>query len=90
MQTKVQPVIMNKMDYIQGGNLPLNNPNYYRNLDSPIYPETAIQIDNILKRMFKECLITEKQYTFLATPLFLYSSQYLQRIGKMAFALNVT
>ena len=61
-------VIMNKMDYIQEGNRQLNNPNYYRKLDSPIYPETAIQIDNILKRMLKERLITKKQYTFLAPP----------------------
>ena len=58
-------VIMNKMDYMQEGYHQLNNPNYYRKSDSPIYPDTAKQIDTILKRMLRERLIIQKQYTFL-------------------------
>ena len=42
-------VIMNKTDYLAEGYRQLSNLNYYKKLDSPIYPETAVNIDEILQ-----------------------------------------
>lgn len=63
-------VIMNKTDYLAEGYRQLSNSNYYKKLDSPIYPETAIKIDEILTKMLncEEKWINQKQYEFLAPP----------------------
>jgi len=61
-------VIMNKTDYLTEGYRQLSNCNYYSKLDSPIYPETASKIDEILTKMLQENVINDKQYAFLAPP----------------------
>ena len=61
-------VIMNKIDYIFECERQLGQPEHYEKITEPIQPKTAEDIENILKEMKEECLISEKQFEYLKPP----------------------
>lgn len=58
-------VIMNKSSYLNEVYRQLNNQQYYRKLDHPIYKSNIDRINNILRLMQSEGFISDKQYQFL-------------------------
>jgi hypothetical protein len=58
-------VIMSKSAYLQEGYRQLDRPQYYRKLDGPMYPATAVRIHDILRQMNAERSITDEQLEFL-------------------------
>ena len=61
-------VLLDKANYIQEGLRQLNNSNHYKQLDEPLYPQTAIKIDSILTKLLTDHHITKKQYEYLKPP----------------------
>lgn len=58
-------VIMDKNDYKFEVYRQLNDTQYYKPLEQPIYKETAIKINEILQNMLEEGFLTNKQVTYL-------------------------
>lgn len=58
-------VIMNKSSYLREAYRQLNNSNYYRRLDSPIYKNNISTINNVLTIMYSKGLINRRQFTHL-------------------------
>lgn len=58
-------VIMDKTDYKQEALRQLNDPQYYRPLTDPIYPQTTQKITTILKKMQKEKFLSKTQMQYL-------------------------
>jgi hypothetical protein len=58
-------VIMNRSAYIAEAQRQLNNENYYRKLDRPIYTNNVAPINNILEEMAVSKVISDKQLKFL-------------------------
>jgi hypothetical protein len=58
-------VVMNKDAYLQEAYRQLNNENYYRRLDSPIYLDNVPKINAILDEMLDAGIISTKQLVFL-------------------------
>ena len=62
-------VIMNRTSYLQEGYRQLNNSANYLQIPEPIYPQTAIKINIILRKLLHLALISDKQFKFLSPPL---------------------
>ena len=58
-------VIMDKSAYIAEAHRQLNNTQYYRKLDKPIFTENVKPINDILEEMAAMKVITDKQFRFL-------------------------
>ena len=58
-------VLMDREDYVWEGNRQLNNSNYYRKLDTPIYMDTKDIVKEILEKMKEEGYITKEQQLYL-------------------------
>ena len=61
-------VIMNKSDYLLENYRQLSNTNNYEKLNEFIQPKTASKILQILSKMKKESIISEKQFNYLKPP----------------------
>ncbi len=61
-------VIMHSRDYAFEALCQLGNSNFYSPLDSPIFPQTASLISDILHRLFINKFISKKQLEFLLPP----------------------
>ena len=61
-------VIMDKIEYINEGNRQLGNPKHYRQINSPLYLDTAKKITKILQELHQSQAITNKQFKYLAPP----------------------
>lgn len=61
-------VIMNKSDYIFEAERQLNDENYYKIIDKPIYPETSKKISDILDSLWEPHFLTQKQINYLKPP----------------------
>ena len=62
-------VIMDKANYIAEGHRQLNNGSHYTKLRTPLYPETAGKINDILWDLHKTNFISLKQLSYLAPPI---------------------
>lgn len=58
-------VIMDKDQYLTEAYNQLNNPEYYRKLSEPVYPQTIPKIQLILENLKAKKFINQKQYTYL-------------------------
>jgi hypothetical protein len=58
-------VILDKDAYLKEADRQLNNTNYYRKLDKPIYPDNVARINDILEEMESMKIISRKQLLFL-------------------------
>lgn len=58
-------VIMNRSAYLTEAYRQLNNVNYYRKLDKPIFKDNIPKINAILNNMLKDKVINSKQFKFL-------------------------
>ena len=58
-------VVMSKESYLKEGLRQLTNPDYYTELDYPIFPSNVKKINDILTRILRKGLISEKQYSYL-------------------------
>jgi GIY-YIG catalytic domain len=58
-------VVLNKEAYLQEAYRQLDNGNYYRKLDAPIYPNNISRINEILEEMEAAKIISRKQLAFL-------------------------
>lgn len=58
-------VIMNKSSYMSEAYRQLNNENYYKKLDGPLFPDNVAKINNVLKSMIEDGFINSKQFKFL-------------------------
>lgn len=58
-------VIMNKSSYLNEAYRQLNNENYYKKLDAPLFHDNVDKINNILKTMVSDGIINSKQFKFL-------------------------
>ena len=61
-------VIMDRAHYVFEANRQLNDLNYYKKLDRPIYLDNAENIKSILQRMYADRFIDKKQFDFLCGP----------------------
>jgi len=61
-------VIVNKSNYIIEAERQLNNMNYYRKLDKPIFTDNIPRIKTVLSNMLNDNFITKKQFEFLSGP----------------------
>ena len=62
-------VLMDKEKYMQVGLRQLTNPKYYREIPHTRGPETCIEINSVVRRLYNKGIIDDKQYAFLkATP----------------------
>ena len=61
-------VILNREDYIAEAEKQLSNKKHYKQLDEPIYLETAQMINSVLSRLVNRRVITEKQFQYLCAP----------------------
>ena len=62
-------VIMDKENYISEGHRQLNNDSHYTKLRTPLYPETAGKINDILWELHQKHFISLKQLCYLAPPI---------------------
>lgn len=62
-------VIMDKENYIAEGHRQLNNVNHYKKLRTPLYPETAEKINDILEDLHGKNFISFKQMCYLKPPV---------------------
>lgn len=58
-------VLMDKKDYIQECERQLQDPKNYKLLEKPLYPETSVQLTNIVKTLNEKKFITSKQVNYL-------------------------
>lgn len=58
-------VILNKEDYLMEGYRQLNNTSHYKELQEPIFKETAKIIEDILSDLKNSSYIAEKQFRYL-------------------------
>lgn len=58
-------VVMDRHAYINEAHRQLNNCNYYRKLDHPIYENNVPKINSILQDMLSANYITDQQFNFL-------------------------
>lgn len=58
-------VIMDRKDYVFEALRQLQDPTYYRQLDTPIYPQTTIRINHIIDRMYNDKILSFKQTLYL-------------------------
>jgi hypothetical protein len=58
-------VIMNKNSYLNEARRQLDNVNYYKKLDGPIFLNNVAKINNVLKTMRNDGFINAKQFQFL-------------------------
>lgn len=58
-------VIMNKCNYIIEATRQLSNEKHYKKISEPIYPQTAIEYENIIKSMEKKKFIHGSQMHYL-------------------------
>ena len=58
-------VVLNKDAYLKEAYRQLDNTNYYRKLDEPIYPKNVPRINEILEEMASMKIISHKQLLFL-------------------------
>lgn len=58
-------VIMNKLSYLNEAYRQLNNTNYYRKLDMPIYKDNINKINGIINTIYTDRLINRKQFNYL-------------------------
>ena len=61
-------VIMNKEDYISEANRQLSDNRHYIKLDSPIYPQTSLKLEDILSKMHAKHEITKDEFEYLKPP----------------------
>ena len=61
-------VIMDKENYINEGYRQLDDDQYYEKIQNPIFPETAIRVDEILHDLLKKGFISDKQFKHLKSP----------------------
>ena len=61
-------VIMNRADYINEGYRHLNDDKYYERIPTPIYPETAEMVSEILTDLKNRGVLLEKQLEYLSPP----------------------
>jgi len=76
-------VIMSKNLYIKEAERQLQNPNYYKSLDHPLYPETAKTLDRQLSNLAAMGYITNKQYNFLRPDFNKMTSRYFYLLPKI-------
>ena len=62
-------VIMDKQNYINEGMRQLNNNQYYKKIENPIYPETCLKVNEILYDLLRNKEISEKQFNYLKAPM---------------------
>ena len=62
-------VLMDTQAYLHEGYRQLNDLNYYKKIEQPIFPQTAIKLKHILLSMHKEHFITSKQLKFFLGPI---------------------
>ena len=62
-------VIMDKDNYIAEGHRQLNDGNHYMKLRTPLYPETADKISEILNDLYKKHFISDKELNYLKPPI---------------------
>ena len=61
-------VIMDKEKYINEGYRQLNDDRYYKKIENPIFPETAVKVDDILWEIVQKRGLDNKQYQYLKSP----------------------
>lgn len=59
-------VVMTKSSYIREAMRQLNNPRFYKKLDTPVFPSNIPKINQILTNMYRDGYIDKKQLDFLS------------------------
>ena len=61
-------VIMDKQNYINEGYRQLGDERYYKKIETPIFPETLLKVNEILINLLSKGIISEKQFQYLKSP----------------------
>uniref|UniRef100_A0A671SLA0 Uncharacterized protein n=1 Tax=Sinocyclocheilus anshuiensis TaxID=1608454 RepID=A0A671SLA0_9TELE len=61
-------VLLDKKDYLWEGMKQLENTDHYTPLDKPIYPQTKVEVEEILEEMHDRRIINRKQWEYLSGP----------------------
>ena len=61
-------VIMDKQNYINEGYRQLGDERYYKKIETPIFPETQLKVNEILLNLLTKKVISEKQFQYLKSP----------------------
>lgn len=61
-------VILDRTNYINEGYRQLNDERYYKKIDTPIFPETKLKINELLVELYKKNYISDKQFSYLKSP----------------------
>ena len=58
-------IVLNKSDYIFEAMRQLSDPNYYKKLEKPVYPNLSSKFNNILDQLLEMELLDQKQIDYL-------------------------
>jgi len=76
-------VVMDRTLYIQEAFRQLHNTDYYRPIPAPIYPQTAVSINQILLQLRSKGHISAKQFSYLSIPPHIAKSRYFYLLPKI-------
>jgi len=67
---------MDKKNYLAEGYRQLNNTRHYKQIKTPLFPQTSVKVAKILNRLRNSGVIIDKQLQFLLPPINLRTRRF--------------